>query len=48
LFHRRDYPGAVHALERVIVLPINELYTQAHIDYVTAVISEESKVLAHA
>lgn len=47
LFHRRDYPGTVRALDRVIVLPINELYTKQHVDYVTTVIREESQVLIH-
>jgi dTDP-4-amino-4,6-dideoxygalactose transaminase len=47
LFHRRDYPGTVRALDRVIVLPINELYTKEHVDYVVAVIRAEAKVLAH-
>jgi len=48
LFDRRDYPGAVRALDRVIVLPINELYQKAHVDYVTEVIRSEARVLAHA
>jgi dTDP-4-amino-4,6-dideoxygalactose transaminase len=47
LFHRRDYPGAVRALERVVVLPINELYGTEHVDHVTAVIREQARVLAH-
>jgi perosamine synthetase len=47
LYRRADYPGTVRALERVIVLPINELYTEVHIDYVARVIREEAKVLAH-
>lgn len=46
LFHRRDYPGTVQALERVIVLPINELYTQEHVDYVVEVIRSESRELS--
>ncbi len=48
LFRRDDYPGTVRALETIIVLPINELYTQEHIDYVTTVIREEAEVLSHA
>ena len=48
LFDRQDYPGTVRALERVVVLPINELYTQQHIDYVTSVIRSQTEVLAHA
>ena len=48
LFDRKDYPGTVSALERVIVLPINELYTAEHIEYVTSVIRAQTEVLAHA
>jgi dTDP-4-amino-4,6-dideoxygalactose transaminase len=41
--HRRsDYPGAVQALDRVIVLPINEHYTPEHVRFVAAVIREEA------
>jgi dTDP-4-amino-4,6-dideoxygalactose transaminase len=38
LFDRREYPGAVQALERVVVLPINERYTGAHVERIAAVI----------
>lgn len=48
LFDRKDYPGTVRALDRVIVLPINELYQKVHVDYVCDVIRTEAKVLAHA
>ncbi len=48
LFDRVNYPGTVRALDRVIVLPINELYTKEHVDYVTQVIRSEAKILAHA
>jgi dTDP-4-amino-4,6-dideoxygalactose transaminase len=48
LFVRADYPGAVRALERVVVLPINELYTHEHVRHVTQVIAAEARVLAHA
>jgi dTDP-4-amino-4,6-dideoxygalactose transaminase len=48
LFQRGDYPGAVRALERVVVLPINEHYTEAHVAYITSVIRKEAEVLAHA
>ncbi|MGE3173577.1 MAG: DegT/DnrJ/EryC1/StrS family aminotransferase [Planctomycetota bacterium] len=48
LFDRKNYPGTVRALDRVIVLPINELYTKEHVDYVTGVIRSEARVLAHA
>jgi perosamine synthetase len=48
LFHRRDYPGAVRALEQVIVLPINELYTAGHVAFVARVIREETARLCDA
>ncbi len=48
LFDRKNYPGAVRALDRVIVLPINELYEKVHVDYVCDVIRSEAKVLANA
>ncbi len=48
LFHRRDYPGAVQALERVVVLPINERYTDVHVDHVARVIRAAAQELAHA
>lgn len=48
LFHRRDYPGAVQALERVVVLPINERYTDVHVDHVANVIRAAARELAHA
>lgn len=45
LFRRSDYPGTVQALDRVVVLPLNELYTQAHVDHVVTVIAEEARRL---
>ncbi|MEQ1634569.1 MAG: DegT/DnrJ/EryC1/StrS family aminotransferase, partial [Planctomycetota bacterium] len=45
LFHRRDYPGAVEALESVIVLPIDELYSDSDVASICAVIREEAKGL---
>ncbi len=46
LFRRADYPGTVRGLEHVIVLPINELYTDEHIAFVTTVIREEAARLS--
>ncbi|MCC7396243.1 MAG: DegT/DnrJ/EryC1/StrS family aminotransferase [Planctomycetes bacterium] len=34
LFERRDYPGAVRALDEVVVLPLNERYEPRHVDRV--------------
>ena len=45
-FHRRDYPGAVRGLERVIVLPINELYSERDIRFVADAIREEAEGLS--
>ena len=39
---RADYPGTLQALDRVIVLPINELYTPEHVRFVASVIREEA------
>ncbi len=46
LFHRKDYPGAVAALDSVIVLPINELYTRDHVVHVAEVIRSEARSLS--
>ena len=48
LFRRERYPGAVQALDEVVVLPINERYEAAHIAHVAAVIRNGVQVLAHA
>jgi dTDP-4-amino-4,6-dideoxygalactose transaminase len=45
LFDRRDHPGAFRALERVIVLPINELYLPEHVRFVADVIHSEADAL---
>ena len=42
VYRRSDYPGAVQALDRVIVLPINEHYTPEHVRFVATVIREEA------
>ena len=47
-FARAGYPGAVQALDEVIVLPINERYEPQHIAHVAAVIRAAAQVLAHA
>lgn len=48
LFRRERYPGAVQALDEVIVLPINERYEPQHVAHVAAVIRNGVQVLAHA
>ena len=47
LFVRADYPGTVRALDRVVVLPINECYEEHHTTAVCAVIREEAARLLH-
>lgn len=47
-YTRAQYPGAVQALDEVIVLPINERYEPAHIRYVADVIQKGAQVLLHA
>ena len=39
LFKRQDYPGALAALEHVIVLPINERYLDVHVEHVANTIA---------
>lgn len=46
LYVRKDYPGAVQALERVLVLPINERWEERHTDAVAAAIREAAEGLA--
>lgn len=46
-FRREDFPGAIRALEQVIVLPINEGYRAEHIAYVADVIRNGVRGLAH-
>ena len=48
MFSRSDYPGAVEALESVVVLPIDEFYEEKHIDHVCTVIRDEAKALSRA
>lgn len=45
-FQSADYPGAVRGLQRVIVLPINELYADQDIDFIAEVIREEARALS--
>jgi UDP-N-acetylglucosamine 2-epimerase len=44
-FRREDFPGTVRALDRVIVLPINEFYSAEHVQFVAQVIREEAAAL---
>lgn len=38
VYHRADTPGAIEALEGVVLLPLNEKYQEEHIEHVAAVI----------
>ncbi|MEO6596436.1 MAG: DegT/DnrJ/EryC1/StrS family aminotransferase [Planctomycetota bacterium] len=48
LFERAKYPGTTAALERVVVLPINERYEPSHIAAVAAIIRAATAELQHA
>jgi dTDP-4-amino-4,6-dideoxygalactose transaminase len=47
MFDRADFPGVERGLERVIVLPLNERYTDAHVAHVAAVIAAAVAELRH-
>ena len=38
VYDRKDTPGTVEALERVVVLPWNEKYREEHVDFVAETI----------
>ncbi len=40
VYDARDYPGTVRGLERVVVLPWNEFYRQAHVAHVASAIRD--------
>ena len=39
-YHRSRFPGAFSALERILVLPWNERYTEEHVQYIAASIDK--------
>jgi dTDP-4-amino-4,6-dideoxygalactose transaminase len=41
-----QYPGSAEALANVVVLPINEFYTEEHVDYIAGRIREAAQALA--
>lgn len=47
MFDRADFPGVERGLERVIVLPLNERYTDAHVSHLAAVIAAAVAELRH-
>ena len=40
VYDAADYPGTRQGLERVVVLPWNEFYTSAHVDFIAAAVRE--------
>jgi perosamine synthetase len=47
-FRREDFPGAVAALDAVVVLPINERWLPPHVAHAAAVIRRAALALGHA
>ena len=45
-YDSRETPGALEALARVVVLPWNERYTDAHVDFIAGVIHDAHRALA--
>jgi perosamine synthetase len=37
-YNRAEYPGTIQGLERVVVLPWNERYTEEHVDFIAGVV----------
>lgn len=37
-YDRAEYPGTIQGLERVVVLPWNEKYTEEHVDFIAAAV----------
>jgi dTDP-4-amino-4,6-dideoxygalactose transaminase len=44
-YSRDQYPGTYEALATVLVLPLNEKYTQQHVDYVVEAIRDAATQL---
>jgi dTDP-4-amino-4,6-dideoxygalactose transaminase len=44
-YAKEKFPGTYEALDRVLVLPWNEKYTEAHLDYIAAAVIESAKSL---
>lgn len=45
VYNSDEYPGTLEALARVVVLPWNEFYTVAHVNFIAASIIEAAKKL---
>ena len=46
VYDRAQYPGTVEALRRVVVLPINEKYTEEHVDFVADAVRRTAEFLS--
>ncbi len=44
-YERSKFPGTFAALDHILVLPWNELYTDEHVDYIAAAIHEAASAL---
>lgn len=45
VYDKAETPGAVEALQGVVVLPLNEKYTREHVEYVGDAIARTAKDL---
>ena len=45
-YDRSRFPGTFAALDKVLVLPWNERYTEEHVDYIAAAVHEAVEQLA--
>ncbi len=45
VYDRTDYPGTVQGLERVLVLPWSEFYTEAHVDFIATAVATAVEAL---
>ncbi|MDX2169654.1 MAG: DegT/DnrJ/EryC1/StrS family aminotransferase [Deltaproteobacteria bacterium] len=48
VYDAADYPGTTQGLERVVVLPWNEAYEAAHVDFIAAVVRQAVEALRTA
>ena len=46
VYDRNEYPGTVEGLERVVVLPWNEKYTDEHVNYIAAAVRAAAESLS--
>ena len=46
MYDAAEYPGTMQGLERVVVLPWNEFYTSAHVDFIARAVQSAVAKLA--